>query len=563
MWDLLSQPFCQRIVLALVHFIWQGTAIAVVLATILTVFSVRQARVRYLLSLSAMLLMGLCLPVTFLLSSAETPVVTSTPSVASLPMGMASPAPRVARTLPAPATTAPVSWTHVMELIRAEQPLLMLAWMVGVSLLASRLVLGYATTLWLRGDRRPLPPQLNARMAALGRRLGIRTAGRVFASARVRVATATGFWRPIVLLPLCWLTELPPAAIEAVVAHELAHIRRWDLWVTLVQRVLETVLFYHPAVWWTSRRLELEREMCCDELAVAATGERLVYVQALAQAARTPMKSSHVVLAASFNGEGKMHLLNRVRYVLGSHPTREGGRWWPVGVLVLALPMAIWSLSSGVPGGLASANADEEREGAREGAREDGQRASPEAREGGRREGAREGDEGARREGAREGDEGARREGAREGEEGARREGAREGAREGEPRVKYPPRKAEGADELEGFKPLTVREAQLMKKIKMLEAELQRLRGDGEGEAAGKMKKPAVRDGERATKPGARDGEGDGVRKGPRDGEGAGKPGPRDGEGEGAKGPRDGEGAPRTGPRDGEGGAKPGPRDGE
>jgi UDP-N-acetylmuramoyl-L-alanyl-D-glutamate--2,6-diaminopimelate ligase len=80
----------------------------------------------------------------------------------------------------------------------------------------------------------------------------------------------------MVLLPVCWLTEMTPEVLEAVVAHELAHVRRWDLWVNLFQRLVETLLFYHPAVWWVSRRVRLEREMCCDELAVSVTGERLV-----------------------------------------------------------------------------------------------------------------------------------------------------------------------------------------------------------------------------------------------------------------------------------------------
>src|SRR5437660_336918 len=87
--------------------------------------------------------------------------------------------------------------------------------------------------------------------------------------------------RPIRQRQAVWLTELPVPMLEAVIAHELAHIRRWDLWINLAQLVVEILLFYHPAVWWLSRRLRVERELCCDELAVAATEQRLVYVSTL------------------------------------------------------------------------------------------------------------------------------------------------------------------------------------------------------------------------------------------------------------------------------------------
>src|SRR5262249_45996372 len=146
-------------------------------------------------------------------------------------------------------------------------------------------------------------------------------------------------------------------------AHELAHIRRWDLWVTLVQRVAETLLFYHPAVWWISRLLDQEREMCCDELAVAATGERLVYVQTLATVARVPLVPAPAILAASFGGERKMYLLNRVRNVLERPWAEAQGRWWPVGALALMIPAALAWTSLSNSSSPTTARADE-REGA-------------------------------------------------------------------------------------------------------------------------------------------------------------------------------------------------------
>ncbi len=148
---------------------------------------------------------------------------------------------------------------------------------------------------------------------------------------------AVGFIRPVVLIPASWLTQLTPQMIEAIIAHELAHIRRWDLWVNLVQRLIETLLFYHPAVWWLSSRIRLEREMCCDEIA-AACFDRELYVRSLESVAK--IGQGNLLMATSINGGKKMKLLNRIRYLLGLAPADAAGNWWAVGFVAMILPFA-------------------------------------------------------------------------------------------------------------------------------------------------------------------------------------------------------------------------------
>ena len=154
------------------------------------------------------------------------------------------------------------------------------AWLVGVSILSTRLVIGFGVTLWIRVNVKPLSDDIEQRVRILSDRLSVDARQRVFACVKVGQAVAVGFIRPVVLIPASWLTQITPQMIEAIIAHELAHIRRWDLWVNLVQRVIETLLFYHPAVWWLSSRIRLEREMCCDEIA-AACFDRALYVRCL------------------------------------------------------------------------------------------------------------------------------------------------------------------------------------------------------------------------------------------------------------------------------------------
>ena len=94
--------------------------------------------------------------------------------------------------------------------------------------------------------------------------------------------TVIGWLKPVVLLPASALAALTPQQLEAILAHELAHIRRHDYLVNLLQTLVETLLFYHPAVWWLSRRIRIERENCCDDLAVSLCGDPVAYAAALA-----------------------------------------------------------------------------------------------------------------------------------------------------------------------------------------------------------------------------------------------------------------------------------------
>ena len=101
-------------------------------------------------------------------------------------------------------------------------------------------------------------------------------------AALVRVPAVIGFFRPIVLMPVRALTGLSPEQLEAVVAHELGHIKRFDVAVNFVQVIAETLFFFHPAVWWLNKRIRADREDCCDDVAVAMSGGSVGYARALA-----------------------------------------------------------------------------------------------------------------------------------------------------------------------------------------------------------------------------------------------------------------------------------------
>ena len=116
----------------------------------------------------------------------------------------------------------------------------------------------------------------------IAKRLGVERAVRLLASANVDVPSVVGHFKPVILLPASLISGLTPDEIEAILAHELAHIRRHDYLINLIQTTFETLLFYHPAVWWISREIRRERENCCDDLAVQACGNRVAYARTLA-----------------------------------------------------------------------------------------------------------------------------------------------------------------------------------------------------------------------------------------------------------------------------------------
>ena len=272
--DPLSDPLAQRVTGALLHFLWQGTLLAAVLAVALRFCRTRSPNVRYVLSLATLGLMGLCPVITACVGS---PTVADAASVRE-PVGIrsgaanlhdaATPHPlRSVREAPVLAASA----TSLLTTVPRLQPYVLALWWLGVTFLSLRLLAAWVHSVWLRGGQTLLPPQVAVRARWLGRNLGLHSL-RIGGSRRIGEAMAVGLFRPIVLLPVSWVADLPPDLLDAVIAHELAHIRRHDLWVLLAQRGLETLLFYHPAVWWVSRQISLEREMCCDELAVPRDG---------------------------------------------------------------------------------------------------------------------------------------------------------------------------------------------------------------------------------------------------------------------------------------------------
>ena len=161
-------------------------------------------------------------------------------------------------------------------------PWLVSGWLAGVLLLSLRLLGGWWSTRVLRVvDVSPVPDWCRAQLTALSARMRIARPVAIVSSIRISVPVIVGHVKPVIVLPAAALSGLSASQLEAILAHELAHVRRHDYLVNLAQTVIETLLFYHPAVWWVSRQVRVTREHCCDDLAVTVCRSRQEYVHAL------------------------------------------------------------------------------------------------------------------------------------------------------------------------------------------------------------------------------------------------------------------------------------------
>ena len=337
----LSEPFAQPMGWTLLHFVWQGGLVALLLAVALRTLHRHSAQVRYAVACGALLLLVALPIITLSLLWPTTPEGTAfvaAPKMAATPTMEATP--EAAAAVP---SEGPVSWQQAAYItLGAALPWLVLIWILGVLTLSMRYLVGWTYTLHLRRrGTREVGWRWQEQRARLARLLGVTRPVRLVASALVHVPTVAGWLRPVILMPVGVFTGLTPRQVEMIIAHELAHIRRHDYLVNLLQAFCETVLFYHPAVWWISQRIRVEREHCCDDLVVAVCGDAFTYAEALTKMEEGRQAAPRLALAATGGS-----LMDRVRRLLEgpAEATPGAARWFAgltlVAVLLISLTLA-------------------------------------------------------------------------------------------------------------------------------------------------------------------------------------------------------------------------------
>lgn len=301
---------------SLLHFLWQGLLIGWAAALALHLLRNRSAQARYAVACGALLL------------CAALPLGSIAWRVAAQLSGHAMPVPvdpllvAVGATVDGIGAADADDMTSLEYMLRRQLPWLVLLWAGGAALMTLRLSLGLQ---WVRqrtlaGHYRP-DAAWQTRLDAMARRCGIRRPVRLGVSGEDLEGPMTaGCWRPIVLLPASLVTGMPPDLLEALLAHELAHIRRHDYFVNLVQSAIEILLFYHPTVWRLSQCIRIEREQVADDLAAGMLGEPRRLARALAELDKFQFSTSHFAPAAH-GGD----LMSRIKRLL--RPTAQPLGW--------------------------------------------------------------------------------------------------------------------------------------------------------------------------------------------------------------------------------------------
>jgi beta-lactamase regulating signal transducer with metallopeptidase domain len=314
---------------ALVHFVWQGALVAALYACADSLAAPRaSADARYALALSALGLMLLLPPLTagVSLDSSRGLFARGESSSAAARAGdtrerLRAPgagdaALDASSSRAASASESEASGVRLWagERLSAFVPWLVLAWLAGVLLLATRAVGGWLLVRRLRRSAEPVAARFEELAARVAARLKVSRAVRLCRSALVEVPAVVGHLRPVILVPASAFAGLTPAQLEAVIAHELAHVRRHDYLVNLLQTAAETLLFYHPAVWWVSRRARAEREHACDDAAARCVGDVLLYARSLAalEQARAQKIRETAALAVAADGGSLMRRIQRL-----------------------------------------------------------------------------------------------------------------------------------------------------------------------------------------------------------------------------------------------------------
>ncbi len=225
-------------------------------------------------------------------------------------------------------------------------PLIVVIWNLIVMLLFLKIIGGLAYNQRLKSyQTSSMPEQWEAKLLKLSKKLGISSSIRIFQSALLKVPVVVGYFKPVIILPLGVISGFSHEQLEAILAHELAHIKRNDYLVNIFQSIIEVLFFYHPAIYWISKNIRNERENACDDLAILADINRKALATALTNL--EILNHEKTLLALAFSGN-KASLFNRVKRILNPQKTKVTMKEGIIIIFILLASLTIMSFSSNI-----------------------------------------------------------------------------------------------------------------------------------------------------------------------------------------------------------------------
>jgi beta-lactamase regulating signal transducer with metallopeptidase domain len=375
---LIKSPWMERTGWVLVHSLWQFALVALLATFLQWTLRRRSAAARYAVLLASMsFIVAVPIASWFAIGPIERPVRAGNPASAGLSEPNSSrpslrdgaqaevqradlpPPPETRDAIPVavnddivkpqavPVAHGPVQrriadwWSSLTTRLEPWLPGIVLIWFAGVGLFALRPLASWYIVRRLRTNGvSPVADSARDLLTRTARRLRLAQTVVVLQSTLVKAPVVVGYLRPLVLLPACVITGLPESQLELILAHELAHIRRHDYLVNLLQTLVETLFFYHPAIWWLSHRIRHERENCCDDIALSLTANRADYGRALLAIEELRAASPTLSVAASGGS-----LVARIRRIAGYQQTSRASGSIVFALLVVSviiLALAMW-----------------------------------------------------------------------------------------------------------------------------------------------------------------------------------------------------------------------------
>jgi TonB family protein len=332
--QLFNSPFLYSLSLTLVHFLWQGMLVALILKSMLYIVDKNKSKLRYTLATFAMLANAILAILTFSM------VYPDTGTVINSNLG---PIPLTSLVNELTQQNALLTYQELLPSILAYSlPYLSLLWLATVAILASKLLIEIrnVNNLPLQASISP-SSELLIRFDELAKQIKLVKTPKLLISLKAEVPMAIGWLKPVVLLPASMVTGLNSAQLEMLILHELAHIRRHDYLVNFLQTLIELLFFFHPSVHWIGKQMRNEREYCSDDIAVQHCGDAIAYAHTLTDTASLCAKGHfHTIPAMAMAASGG-DLKARVIRLVDHHcaPTNNTSKWLAATSLLLALTL--------------------------------------------------------------------------------------------------------------------------------------------------------------------------------------------------------------------------------
>jgi len=327
-----------------VHSLWQGTLLAILLSVLMMALEKRSARLRYEVACGAMFTMLMMALATFII------YLDQDPNLVEVTVALMGSSSNPSITIVAGESNfLQTNFQTVIAFFDAQLPLIVNVWLIGFLFFAFRMAGGFIHLRQLRHrDTFPADKMLQNKLNQLIQRTPLRRSVKIMESAMIKVPILLGHLKPLILIPIGTINLLTEEEVEAVLAHELAHIIRRDFSMNIFFTLVEILFYYHPGVWLMSATVRSERENCCDDLALFLCKNPLVYARALYKLEAAHKAARLPGLALSFSSQ-KNQLLHRVRRILNQPQNKSNIMEKLMATSFLLLTIAILSIGATTP----------------------------------------------------------------------------------------------------------------------------------------------------------------------------------------------------------------------